>query len=170
MINHLLIKKILILLIKIQPGSVKLSNGFCVRINTGAPVPDEATAVVQVEDTKLVTKNEFGEETEIEIMVKPTEGQDIRPIGSDVQKDELVLRKFTRIGAAELGILASCGYSKIKVTKVPVIGILSTGNELLTAGETLKPGYVYDSNKITLMMLLKEYGYDAADLGIARDE
>ncbi|XP_057328865.1 gephyrin isoform X1 [Microplitis mediator] len=152
------------------PGLVKLSNGFCVRINTGAPVPDEATAVVQVEDTRLVTKNEFGEETEIEIMVGPIEGQDIRPIGSDVQKDELVLRKFTRIGAAELGILASCGYSKVKVTKVPVIGILSTGNELQTAGETLKPGYVYDSNKITLMMLLKEYGYDATDLGIARDE
>lgn len=149
---------------------MKLRSGFCVRINTGAPVPDYANAVVQVEDTKLVSTNELNEETEIEILVKPSEGQDIRPIASDIRKDELVLRKFTKIGAAELGILASCGYSKVQVTRVPVIGILSTGNELQTAGEILKPGHVYDSNKITLVMLLREYGYDSIDLGIARDE
>ncbi|XP_074112128.1 molybdenum cofactor synthesis protein cinnamon [Cotesia typhae] len=151
-------------------GSVKLSSGFCVRINTGAPVPDYANAVVQVEDTMLISTNELNEETEIEILVKPSKGQDIRPIASDIRKDELVLSKFTKIGAAELGILASCGYSKVQVTKVPVIGILSTGNELQTAGEILKPGHVYDSNKITLVMLLKEYGYDSIDLGIARDD
>ena len=75
-----------------------------------------------------------------------------------------------RIGAVELGILAACGYSKAPVNPTPVIGILSTGNELQTAGEPLGHGRIYDSNKITLIMMLKENGYSAEDLGIAIDQ
>ena len=80
------------------------------------------------------------------------------------------MKSGMKIGAVEMGILAACGCSDILVTKTPVIGILSTGNELQNAGEPLQPGHVYDSNKITLAMLLKENGYDAKDFGIAKDE
>ncbi|KAF7992902.1 hypothetical protein HCN44_005683 [Aphidius gifuensis] len=148
-----------------------LKAGFCMRINTGAPVPDEATAVVQVEDTELISKSHDNtEENEINILVVPKEDDDIRAIGSDIKKGTCVLKKYTKITAVELGILAACGCTSVNVTKLPKIGVLSTGNELQQAGEPQKPGHVYDSNKITLMMLLKEHGYEAKDIGIAIDD
>ncbi|XP_058797567.1 gephyrin [Phymastichus coffea] len=154
-----------------EPGVLKVVPGTCVRINTGAAVPDEATAVVQVEDTKLLEKGSDGkEEKVIEILIDPKENQDIRPIGSDIKKGIAVLKEGIRIGAIEMGILTACGFSQVPVTCIPKIGVLSTGNELQIAGEVPKPGHVYDSNKITLIMMLKENGYNAVDLGIATDQ
>lgn len=148
-----------------------MESGFCVRINTGAPVPDEATAVVQVEDTKLIEKSDDGlEEKKIEILSLVKNGDDIRPIGSDIKEGSLILKRHMKITAVEMGILASCGYTNVSVTKLPIVGVLSTGNELQQAGESPRPGHVYDSNKITLMMLLKEYGYLGKDMGISIDE
>lgn len=93
-----------------------------------------------------------------------------RPIGSDIKKRSAVLKEGTKIGAVEMGILAACGFATVPVTAIPKIGVLSTGNELQNAGEAPKPGHVYDSNKVTLIMMLKENGYSAVDLGIATDE
>lgn len=93
-----------------------------------------------------------------------------RSVGSDIKKGALVLDAHTKVGAVEMGILAACGVSKVEVTKMPITGILSTGNELQMPGQPLKPGHVYDSNKITLMTTLKESGYDAIDLGIVQDK
>ena len=74
-------------------------DGQCVRINTGAPVPKGANAVVQVEDTELLKKSDDGkEELEIKIQKIPKAGQDIRPIGSDIAKDSIVLQKGSVIG------------------------------------------------------------------------
>nr|XP_050847334.1 gephyrin [Vespula vulgaris]XP_050847335.1 gephyrin [Vespula vulgaris] len=151
--------------------SVSLVPGACIRVNTGAPIPDDATAVVQVEDTKLILKNSDNtEEKEIEILTVPKEGQDIRPIGCDLQKGELVLRAPIKLGAAEVGLLAACGYKEVEVYKVPSVGVLSTGDELEEPGNDLKPGYVYDSNTITLISILRENGYDPKNLGIAKDD
>ncbi len=91
-------------------------------------------------------------------------------MGSDIKKGSMILAAGTKIGAVEMGLLASCGCSQIPVTWLPKIGVLSTGNELQNVGEVPKPGHVYDSNKITLVMMLKENGYNAVDLGIATDE
>ncbi|KAL7288162.1 hypothetical protein TKK_0017716 [Trichogramma kaykai] len=154
-----------------EPEKIKIKPGTCVRINTGAPVPHDADAVVQVEDTILSQATPDGnEELEIEILTEPVVGQDIRPIGLDISKGDAVLEAGTKIGAVEMGILAACGVSQVAVTPMPKIGVLSTGNELQKAGEPAIPGHVYDSNKITLMMMLKENGYEALDLGIAKDE
>lgn len=70
----------------------------------------------------------------------------------------------------EMGLLAACGANEVIVAKVPSIGILSTGNELQEVGEPLKPGYVYDSNRITLITLLQKSGFKPLDFGIAKDE
>ncbi|KYN07017.1 Gephyrin, partial [Cyphomyrmex costatus] len=149
---------------------MSLKPDTCVRVNTGAPIPDEATAVVQVEDTKLVLKSFDGaEEEEIEIMVEPKEGQDIRSVGCDIKKGSSVLNPLTRIGPVEIGVLAACGYKYVAVTLLPHIGILSTGDELQEPGEPLKPGQVYDSNRISLISLLKENGYNSLDFGIVTD-
>ncbi|XP_070155978.1 gephyrin [Polyergus mexicanus] len=150
---------------------VSLIPGTCVRVNTGAPIPDEATTVVQVENTKLISKSSDNmDEKEIEILIQPKDGQDIRPIGYDIEKGSLVLNSYTSIGPMEMGLLAACGCKQITVIKLPSIGILSTGDELQEAGELLKPGHVYDSNKITLITLLKENGFNSLDFGIAIDD
>lgn len=151
-------------------ADIKLAPGCCVRVNTGAPVPDDATAVVQVEDTKLVKRSaDEKEEMEIEIMTEVKHGQDIRPIGCDIQKNELILKCNTKLGSVELGLLEACGYSEVLVKALPVVGVLSTGDELQSTGTPLLPGHVYDSNKITLLSILKEQGLDGIDLGIAKD-
>ncbi|KAF3420407.1 hypothetical protein E2986_00779 [Frieseomelitta varia] len=151
--------------------AIKLVHGTCVRVNTGAPIPDDATAVVQVEDTKLIKgTSDNMEEKEIEIMTKVQLGQDIRPIGSDIKKGELILKSGTKLGAIELGLAAACGYKKLFVTDLPKIGVLSTGDELQCPGTALMPGHIYDSNKITLLSILKENGFDPLDMGIALDD
>ncbi|XP_033219028.1 gephyrin isoform X2 [Belonocnema kinseyi] len=152
------------------PGTMQLDPGTCVWVNTGAPVPDEATAVVQVEDTKLIKSHSSGEEQEIEILCHSTEGQDIRPIGIDIEKGALILKAHTKIDAAEMGLLAACGCAQVIVTKLPSVGVLSTGNELQDVGEPLKEGHVYDSNKITLMTMLQNSGYAPVDMGISYDK
>ena len=81
------------------PEGEELLDGQCVRINTGAPVPKGADAVVQVEDTELLKKSDDGkEEVEIKIQRVPKAGQDIRPIGSDIAKGSIVLHKGSLIG------------------------------------------------------------------------
>ncbi|XP_076237734.1 molybdenum cofactor synthesis protein cinnamon [Calliopsis andreniformis] len=151
--------------------TIKLQPGTCVRVNTGAPVPDDATAVIQVEDTKLLQgTSDNTEEKEIEIMTEIKYGQDIRPIGCDIKKGELILTSGTKLGAVELGLIAACGYSEVSVTDLPVVGVLSTGDELQCPGADLMPGRIYDSNKVTLLSLLKENGFDPLDMGIALDD
>lgn len=147
-----------------------VTPGYCMRINTGAPVPAGADAVVQVEDTKLVLASEDdGEELEITIMSEPVPGQDIRPVGSDIAKGEQVLRRGQRLGPAELGLLATVGVAKVQCYRKPVIAVMSTGNELVEPGLPLRAGKIRDSNRTTLIAQLKEAGLIPLDLGIAPD-
>ncbi|XP_067132977.1 gephyrin [Centruroides vittatus] len=154
-----------------KPDEYKLMSGNCIRISTGAPVPSGADAVVQVEDTELTNQTDDGK-TEIEIVIhtKPKIGQDIRLIGSDIKKGELILSKQTKLGPAELGILAAVGPFNINVYKKPIIGILSTGNEIVEPGDdSLKEGVIRDSNKTTLLALFKTEDFPTYDGGIAKD-
>ncbi|XP_033114914.1 gephyrin-like isoform X3 [Anneissia japonica] len=154
-------------------GSVPLDRvtpGVCVRITTGAPIPPGADAVVQVEDTKLVQEADDGKtELEINVLKEPEEGQDIRPVGVDIQQDQVVVRSQQVLGPAELGLVAMVGVSKVRVFKMPVVAVFSTGNELCVPGEDLKPGCVYDSNKTMLLATLKDHGYPVLDVGVAND-
>ena len=146
--------------------------GFCVRINTGAPIPAGADAVVQVEDTQLVAAENDGEkETEVEILKPAKVGQDIRRMGSDIAKGQTVLAAGAVLGPNELGLLATVGVAKVVVYQTPIVGVLSTGNELVepdVEGD-LPQGSIRDANRTTLISLLKESGIPHVDLGIAKD-
>lgn len=156
----------------VNPGDqVKLQPGHCLRINTGAPVPTGADCVVQVEDTKLTQEADNGKtEVEIEILVPPKVGQDIRTVGSDMAQGELVLPHGGILGSSELGLLATAGVTHVQVHKFPVVSILSTGNEIQDPSKPLEAGRIRDSNKTTLMSLMKEHGFLAVDVGIAKDD
>lgn len=159
------------------PGDIPpLLSGQIARITTGAPLPPGATSVVMVEDTVLKTMTEDGdEEKDVEILaegIKP--GENVREVGSDIMQFEVILRKGEQISAVggELGLLASVGRAEVMVYKKPIIGVLSTGDEIVEhsrPGELLL-GEVRDCNRPTLLSAVRGSGFEAIDLGVAKDK
>jgi len=84
-------------------------------------------------------------------------------------KGKTVATPYTRIGPLEIGLLAASGRKEVIVIKNTPIGVLSIGNNLEEPGEILTPGFVYDINRITLITLLKEQGYNSLDFGIVNN-
>lgn len=158
------------------PGEIpELLEGTIARITTGAPLPPGATSVIMVEDTILKTMTEDGqEEKEVEILadkVKP--GENVREIGSDTAAGSIILRKGKIISSSggELGLLASVGRAEVLVYRRPTIGVLSTGDEIIPHDKPgpLRLGEVRDSNRPNIMSVVQGWGYEAVDLGIAKD-
>lgn len=137
-----------------------LASGTIARVTTGGIVPLGADAVVQVEDTELVSATEDGEEDVIRVLSKVSPGTDIRPVGSDIAQGDVLLPEKCQLNAAEIGLLASQGIGHVEVFKKPKVALVSTGNELLSHTVShLKSGQVRDSNKPALYFLLQEDGY-----------
>lgn len=154
----------------------KLRLGEVARITTGAPLPPGATAVVMVEDTVLRSMTDDGrEEKEIEILTDEIEaGENVREPGSDVQKGDVIMRKgegITAVGG-EFGLLASVGTREVSVYRKPVVGVLSTGDEIVEFDrpDALRLGEVRDTNRPTLLTAVKGSGFEAVDLRIASDQ
>ena len=153
-----------------------LRLGEVSRITTGAPLPPGATAVVMVEDTVLRSMTDDGkEEKEIEIRTDEIEsGENVREPGSDVKKGDVVMRKgegITAVGG-EIGLLASVGTREVAVYRKPVIGVLSTGDEIVEfdRADALRLGEVRDTNRPSLLTAVKGSGFEAIDLRIASDQ
>ncbi|KRZ43592.1 Molybdenum cofactor synthesis protein cinnamon [Trichinella pseudospiralis] len=150
--------------------AINLKPGYCVRINTGAPLPLVADAVIQVEDTTLV-ESKGGEEYKIAINKLPAHGNDVRHIGSDIQKNECVLEKDTLLTSSDLAILATIGKSTLTLYEKPSVAVMSSGNELADPQQIhLELGQVRDSNRLMLISLLENNGFKAVDLGIVPDD
>ena len=160
-----------------KPGEVpELKIGEISRITTGAPLPPGATSVVMVEDTVLKSKTDDGaEEKEVEILtaaIKP--GENVREVGSDVKAGDVIMKKgegVTAVGG-EFGLLASVGTREVSVYKRPVVGVLSTGDEIVQHDREgdLRLGEVRDTNRPTLLTAIKGTGFEAVDLGVASDQ
>ena len=159
-----------------SPGEIPaLEQGTIARITTGAPLPPGATSVVMVEDTVLSSMTEDGQEEEIvEILtdsIKPDEN--VREVGSDIKYGETVLRRGDEISAVggELGLLASVGKAEVTVYDKPIVGVLSTGDEIVDHNRPsqLQLGEVRDCNRPTVMAAIRGWGFEVVDLGIAKD-
>lgn len=156
----------------IQAGGVPkspLSKGEAVKIMTGAPVPEEATAVVMVEDTSLLDSNGSSNENWIFVHKEVTKEENIRERGEDVSSGETVIHKGKRIRPQEIAMLASLGWKEVPVYKRPKVAILSTGDELVELGEAIPAGKIRNSNSYALAALVAQYGGEPVYLGIARD-
>ena len=146
-----------------NPFSGRLNEGECVRIMTGAQIPEGADAVVMQENTttngNLIT------------FTKPvTEGEAIRPAGDDIKNGSVVLPKGRKITPTDIGLLASIGIGEIPVLRQVVVALFSTGDELVQAGETQKPSTIYDSNRPMLVAMLERLGAKVLDMGIIKDD
>jgi len=142
----------------------KLKRGECVKIMTGAPVPENADTVVMIEDT-AERKN-----SRIEFPKPVTKGSNICYKGEEVKTGTVVLGKGTRMRGPEVCVAASLGKSKIKVFKKPKICIISTGNELLEQNENYESGKIYNSNGPMISALLSHMNVTNNYLGIATDD
>jgi gephyrin len=160
-----------------QPGEVKeLKDGEIARITTGAPLPPGADAVIMVEDTALKSHTDDGkEEKEIEILTDEIKaGENVREVGSDVKEGDIILKKgegITVVGG-EFGLLASVGAKQVSIYKRPVVGVLSTGDEIIehSRDAPLRLGEVRDTNRPTLLTAVRSHNFEAIDLGIVSDK
>ncbi|KAF1927904.1 gephyrin [Didymella exigua CBS 183.55] len=160
-----------------QAGNVKeLKEGEIARITTGAPLPPGADAVVMVEDTVLKSQTDDGnEEKEVEILTDEIKaGENVREVGSDVEEGDTILKKgegVTVVGG-EFGLLASVGTREVSVYRRPVVGVLSTGDEIVPHDREspLQLGEVRDTNRPTLITAARSHRFKAVDLGIVSDK
>jgi molybdopterin molybdotransferase len=154
----------------VAAGAVSRSEvepGTAVRIMTGAPIPEGADGVVRFEDTDESERQ--GGPAEIGVLIEVAPGAEIRRAGEDIAAGSLVLKQGTVLRAAEVGVLASLGCSKVKVIRRPVVAVLATGDEIVAIGQPLPDGKIYNSNSYSLTVLVQHYGAVPKVLGIALD-
>lgn len=143
-------------------GSV--GSGQCVRIMTGAVMPEGLDTVVPQEFTKA-----DGERITVPAGVVRT-GDNRRLAGEDLAKGEAALKAGRVLRPADLGLLASLGQAEVPVLRRLRVAFFSTGDELRSIGEPLDEGCVYDSNRYTLWGMLERLGVDLIDMGVVRDD
>jgi molybdenum cofactor synthesis domain-containing protein len=140
-----------------------LRRGETVAIATGAPVPQGANAVVMVEDAKRLDTDD------VEIYSAVAPGENVSQIGEDVKQGAVVLEKGRKLKPPDLGLLVALGRKTVAVARRPMVGVLSTGNELSDSSPVVA-GKVADVNRPLLMAMVEECGGMPIDLGIARDD
>jgi molybdopterin molybdotransferase len=140
-----------------------LAEGQAARIMTGAPLPPGVDTVVQVEHTEQ--RGDL-----LVVREAPQPGANVRLAGEDVAAGGLVLPRGSRLGPAEVGVLASIGVQRLAVARRPRVAVLATGSELVPLGEPLGPGQIRNSNSVTAAGQVLAAGGEPVLLGIARDD
>ena len=146
-----------------QPYQGEWPAGHCVRIMTGAPVPEGTDAVVMQEETRA-------DGDKIAFLVPPIPGQNIRRRGEDIREGASVLSSGTRLTPRELPLLASLGIATMPVRRPLRVAIFSTADELKPVGTPLAHGDIYDSNRYGVKAMLARLGCECLDLGIIPDD
>lgn len=145
-------------------ASEPIQTGQAMRIMTGAPLPEGADAVVMVERTRYIEETE-----EVEIFASVEEGNHVRNAGEDVRRGETLFLAGTLLTPGHIGVIISVGVGTVRVWRRPMVGVLSTGDELVDEPRRLAPGEIRDSNRPVLLAMLAEIGVTVFDLGIAKD-
>lgn len=150
----------------ITPGIIpnsELREGHTITIATGAMIPRGADSVVMIEHSYLSDK-------QVAVIRPVTPGAHISFAGTDIALGEVVLRKGIRLTSRETGVLAALGITEVCVYKQPRVGIISTGNEIIAPGESMKPGLIFDSNARILTDAVSELSCHPIPFGIYRDD
>jgi molybdopterin molybdotransferase len=148
----------------------EIMSGQAARIMTGAPLPAGADCVIPVEDTDFSSRDSgLAAPETVRIYNAGDKGENVRPVGQDVRKGEPIISARTRLRPQHIGFLAMLGISEVNVFRKPLIGLLSTGDELVPLDEQLSPGKIHDSNTYMLAAMVENYGGVPLRVGVAED-
>ena len=145
------------------PFKGKIKKNECVKIMTGAVIPDDCNVVIMNEDTESNKKSIIITSKKIKIK------QNIRFSGEDIKPNKVIIKKNHIINSSSMGLLASQGINKIKVFKNPVVSFFTSGDEVVAIDKKLPYGKVHDSNRYTLTGMLDKNNINVIDLGHAND-
>ena len=146
-----------------KPYKEKLFPGECVRIMTGAIMPEGT-------DTVVIQEHAERSGNTIRIGADTKTGANVRAAGEDIAVGDTALEKGRRLTPADIGLIASLGIAEVKVTRKLRVAFFSTGDELRSVGDKLEDGQIYDSNRYTLHGMLTRLGVDIIDMGVIRDD
>lgn len=142
---------------------LRVGEGECVRITTGAPLPAGADAVVMKEETSLDAGHV--------VIGKPVAvGQHVRRAGEDVCEGDIVLQRGQALSPAALSLAAAIGLPNLEVYRRPTVAVFTTGDELKPPGLPLQPGEIHDSNRVLLQTLLGADGYESVAWPVLPDD
>ncbi|RLI83486.1 molybdopterin molybdenumtransferase MoeA [Archaeoglobales archaeon] len=152
-----------------ERGSMEIKEGEAVRISTGAPMPKNADAVAMIEHTSKI-EGDF-----IEVYSSLPPWKNVSRAGEDLREGEVVIKKGEIIQPHHIALLTASANLRIKVFRKPIVGVISTGNELVDAVDAveagnLQEGKIVDTNRYMLMNLVRQYNAEPIDFGIVRDD
>ncbi|MEC4747137.1 gephyrin-like molybdotransferase Glp [Methylomicrobium sp. Wu6] len=145
-----------------EPFHGTVSRGQCLRIMTGAVIPEGLDTVIMQEHAELQ-----GSAIVIDSRHKP--GQNVRKAGEDINQGQTILHPGKFLTPPDIGLIASMGIPEINVTRKLRIAIASTGDEIFSLGQTTAPDGLYDSNRYSLLAALDRPDIEAINLGIVED-
>lgn len=143
--------------------STSVKNNEAIRIMTGAEIPEGADCVIRQENTNYSMK-------EVEIYSELKKYENYCFVGEDVKKGSKLISTGEKITYVHIGLLAMMGITEVLVKRKPRLGIISTGDEVISPGETLTKGKIYDSNRITISIRLLDFGCEIVSSKIMGDE
>jgi molybdopterin molybdotransferase len=147
-----------------EPAACSVAKGAAVRVSTGAMMPEGADAVV------IVEKTEDTGDGSIAIVEPAVRGQNIVTIGEDMKSGDLVFNPGRRIKGSDVGVLTGVGLSRVKAYRVPRVGIMATGDEIVEPEDEMGPGQVRNVNQYLLNALATRLGVIVNDYGVVGDE
>lgn len=140
-----------------------VNSGQCIRIMTGALIPEGADTIIMQEQVELKDKL-------VSIDNRHKAGQNCRLAGEDIQRGETILHPGKFITPADIGMMASIGLSEVRVIRKIKVAIASTGNEVMSLGNSYSENNIYDSNRYCLQAALDRPDIDIINLGVLEDE
>lgn len=145
------------------PYSGDLLSGQCIRIMTGAVMPDCA-------DTIVMQENAVAEGHQIQFSKKPKFSDNVRQAGEDLQQGQTVLKAGHKLTPRDIPLIASLGIADVCVFRKLKVAVISSGDELKNLGQSLSEGDIYDSNRYSIIALLSRLNVEVIDFGIIADD
>ena len=142
----------------------KVTNGVCIKTFTGSLMPEGSDTLIPIENVEVIGDS-------IKINEEVAQGFAVREVGENYKENEVLIKKGTTIGFAEIGVMASLNIAQATVFSQVVVSIASTGSEILDIGETqTNKAQIRSSNHLTVEALAKKAGAKTIQMGVIKDD